>query len=114
MTRPTTRDDAVRQGASHGNAAVGLREWLSGLPKSSRPQVVATFDTRVGKVRHLPGSAAKSASKVLRHLGYASAVKPESFYVADTAGPLLDGELGRAEAWGEHLGSEANARLRDG
>jgi flavodoxin len=110
MTRPTTREDAVRQGASHGSITLGLREWLEGLDKSSHAQLIATFDTRVGKVRHLPGSAAKSAGKVLRHLGYSAAVKPESFYVADTAGPLLDGELQRAEAWGEHLGTEAAAR----
>jgi hypothetical protein len=66
---------------------------------------VATFDTRVDKVRHLPGSAAKAAAKAVRRRGYLPAARPESFYVTDVAGPLLEGELDRAEAWGEALTS---------
>jgi hypothetical protein len=65
---------------------------------------VATFDTRVEKVRHLPGSAAKGAAKVAHRLGFKAAAKPESFYVQDVTGPLLAGELDRAQAWGERLG----------
>ena len=33
MTRTSTREDAVRQGATHHPAAVGLREWLAQLPE---------------------------------------------------------------------------------
>jgi hypothetical protein len=29
--------------------------------------------------------------------------------VVDTPGPLVDGELKRAEAWGDELGAEAEA-----
>jgi hypothetical protein len=72
--------------------------------------MVATFDTRVGKVRHLPGSAAKSAAKALRKIGYTAVVPPESFWVADVAGPLLDGELDRARAWGEELAAVAERK----
>lgn len=101
MTRGSTREDAVRQGAAgHGD---GIREWIDRLHRGPHSEMVATFDTRVGKVKHLPGSAAKAAAKALRRLGYGSAAKPESFFVADTAGPLLDGELDRARAWGEQL-----------
>jgi flavodoxin len=113
MSRPSTRTDAIEQGASHGSTATGLREWLDGLGKGSHHQLVAAFDTRVAKVRHLPGSAAKSAAKTLRRLGYSAALKPESFYVSDTAGPLLDGELQRAEEWGCHLGIAAQERFAD-
>ncbi|HEX5770316.1 MAG TPA: hypothetical protein VFY11_05075, partial [Nocardioidaceae bacterium] len=70
-------------------------------------ELVATFDTRVAKVRHLPGSAAKSAAKALRKLGYTAVVPPESFWVADVSGPLLDGELARARAWGEQVAAAA-------
>jgi hypothetical protein len=68
---------------------------------------MATFDTRVAMVRQLPGSAAKAAAKQVRrhHLGKLVAV--ESFYVADTAGPLLEGELVRAEGWGSTLAHAA-------
>lgn len=105
MTRQATRVDAVSQGASHGTAEAGLREWLATLPAGSQSQPVATFDTRVDKVRHLPGSAAKAAAKAVRRRGYLPAARPESFYVTDVAGPLLEGELDRAEAWGEALAS---------
>ena len=105
MTRQATRVDAVSQGASHGTSETGLREWLATLPAGSRSLPVATFDTRVDKVRHLPGSAAKAAAKVVRRRGYLLAARPESFYVADVAGPLIEGELDRAAAWGETLTS---------
>ena len=64
---------------------------------------MATFDTRVTTVRHLPGSAAKAAAKTARRHGYDRVGHPESFYVHDSEGPLLDGELARATAWGRDL-----------
>jgi hypothetical protein len=110
LSRPSTRVDAVRQGAAHTDTTVGLREWLEALHAGPHSELVATFDTRVAKVRHLPGSAARRAAHLTKHSGYDAAAKPTSFYVADVAGPLLDGELARAEAWGDRLGREAQAR----
>lgn len=107
MTRESTRQDAVRQGATHGSKDVGVREWLEQLRQGKRAELVATFDTRVDKVRHLPGSAAKGAAKTAHRLGFKAAAKPESFYVRDVSGPLLEGELDRARAWGERLGTAA-------
>lgn len=106
MSRPGTREDAVRQGAT----AVldgGVREWLAGLPVGH--EEVATFDTRVDKVRRLPGSAARGMAKSLRRKGYRPVVAPESFYVRDTAGPLLPGEADRARAWAVELGLQLTA-----
>ena len=57
---------------------------------------VAVFDTRIDKVRHLPGSAAKRAARVLRSHGFEVLDRPTSFYVADLKGPPNDGELDRA------------------
>ncbi len=108
MSREGTRDDAVTRGASHASK-VGIREWLDQLAPGPHAERVATFDTRVGKVRHLPGSAARSAAKSARKHGYGPATKPESFYVEDVEGPLLDGEVERARAWGEHLGASTAA-----
>ncbi len=110
MTRASTRDEAVKQGAKHGGTAVGIREWLEHLHAGPHSELVATFDTRVDRVRHLPGSAARKAAHVAHKHGYDPAAKPESFYVVDSAGPLVDGELARAEEWGEHLGADAEAR----
>jgi hypothetical protein len=106
MTRPGTRADAASQ-ASGGvvSGVIGLREWLASLPKAQPRQLAATFDSRVDKVRRLPGSAARGAAKRLRHLGFRLVAPPESFYVTDTLGPLLDGELDRARRWGAELGS---------
>jgi hypothetical protein len=110
MTRPRTRADAARQ-ATGGvvSAVVGLREWLETLPKAQPGQLAATFDSRVDKVRRLPGSAARGAAKRLRHQGFRLVAPPESFYVTDTQGPLLDGELERARRWGAELGAALEA-----
>ena len=102
MTRESTRQDAQRQGAVTGHVDRGLRELIAELPPSLT-MPVATFDTRVAKAKHLPGSAARSATKQLRRHHHAEVQAQESFYVEDTAGPLLDGELDRAAAWGENL-----------
>lgn len=105
MTRPATRVSAAEQGAREGSQTLGIREWLGHQRKGPHSQVVAMFDTRAGKVRHLPGSAARGAAALARRLGYAAAAKPESFYVHAVTGPLVDGELDRAQVWGEELGA---------
>lgn len=110
MSRVSTREDAHRQGATHGEVSGGLREWLAGLASGSHHPSVAAFDTRVTKVRRIPGSAARKAARVARQLGYPVSEPPESFYVLDTDGPLADGELERARAWGDLVGAHLEAR----
>ena len=107
LSRKSTREDAVRQGADASRAAFGVREWLTTLEaafpvSAGRPQV-AVFDTRVEKVRRLPGSAAKRAAKVLRSYGFDVLDGPTSFYVADVQGPVTFGEFDRAREWGARL-----------
>ena len=108
MSRPTTREDAVRQGAGQGAGqglvSRGLREWLGALPPDLQGLSAAAFDTRVSRVRRLPGSAARSATRVLRRHRAELLAPPESFFVDDVAGPIGDDELARARAWGERLG----------
>lgn len=106
MPRQSTREDAVRQGARAASTATGIREWIDHLRAGPHSEKVATFDTRIGKARHMPGSAAKAAAKGMRKHGYSTLVKPESFYVDDVAGPLRQGEVERARAWGEKLAAE--------
>ena len=105
LSRPSTRADAIRQGAKQGDERRGLREWLEQLPHGRGGEVVATFDTRVRRVRHLPGSAARNAVKLVRSKGYPT-TSARSFYVEDVSGPLLPGELDRATAWGRELASD--------
>jgi hypothetical protein len=109
LSRPGTRQSAAEQaGEDLVSAGIGLREWLAAVPRGSG-RVAAAFDTRVKKPG-LPGSAARAAGKRLRRLGYHLVVRPASFYVAGTPGPLLPGERERARTWGEKLGSEFAAR----
>jgi hypothetical protein len=80
---------------------VGIREWIDQLGTGQELRF-ATFDTKVEKVRHLPGSAAKKAAKALRRRGLRMATAPMSFFVTDTPGPLVDGELERAARGGNN------------
>lgn len=109
LSRPTTREDARRQGAGVAADGPGLREWLDGLPAGAHHPRMAAFDTRVTKVRRIPGSAARKATRVVGSLGYAVAERPESFFVEDVDGPLADGELERARAWGDRIGTHLEA-----
>jgi hypothetical protein len=115
LSRRSTRDDAVRQGADPERALLGVREWLTTLdtvlPAARRP-LVAVFDTRVEKVRRLPGSAARRAARDLRAQGLELLDRPTSFYVTDTQGPLPPAELERARAWGRQLADLARDRER--
>jgi len=78
-----------------------MSSWLEALPAGHGR--AAAFDTQV---RGPFGSAAPAISKALEHAGYQSTAKPAGFIVAGKYGPLREGELERARAWGEELGRE--------
>ena len=116
LSRPSTRADAVRQGASPERAASGLREWLGAWPPLD-PQhcpVAAVFDTRVSKVRRLPAAAGPRAARLVRRRGLTVLGHPQAFLVSDVRGPLLDGELERAVAWGLVLAADLGCRVSPG
>ena len=106
MSRVSTRRDAVKQGDVVMPVEVGIREWLGALAAdaSSGRLEVATFDTRIAKVRRLPGSAARSAAKLLRKLGFRLISPSASFFVDESTGPIREVEIERARRWGEQLG----------
>lgn len=103
MTREETRADAIELGAAHGAREFGLREWIDRLPTRHGGPSLATFGTRSLGRRRMPGSAARAAARAARRHGYDEAVPAESFFVADTDGPLVPGELERASDWGRDL-----------
>ncbi len=110
LSRESTREDAVRQGGHpSGGPGTGLREWLAALPPPPSGVASAAFDTRVKK-RGVPGSAARGAEKRLAKLGYTQG-PTVSFWVDGVSGPLLDGELDRARAWGEELATQVAPRV---
>lgn len=79
----------------------GLRPWLRHLPRRAGGRA-ATFDTRLDRSAAMTGSAARGIARRLRHHGY-DVVSMESFMVDDAEGPLAEGELERARAWGVSL-----------
>jgi hypothetical protein len=107
MSRPSTREDAERKFPVEARGSTeGLREWLASLHGEGGP-TVAVFDTRIHTPVYL-GSAARGASRRLRHLGF-DVTAVTSFFVGGTTGPLDQGELTRARAWGAGL-AESVAR----
>lgn len=110
LSRPATRQDAVRQGASQSRMSTGIREWLGALDRGDGRAMpaVAAFDTRVARARRLPAASGR-ISRAARRLGFRVITHPEGFLVEDTKGPLVDGEVDRATTWGRTL-----ARLERG
>lgn len=104
LSRPSTRADAVRRGASPSRGETGLREWMAGIaPATESSPAVAVFDTRASKVKRLPTAAAHTLARLARRKGYRIVGRPEGFLVDDVEGPIVDQGLERAEAWGRSL-----------
>jgi hypothetical protein len=105
LSRPSTREDAVQQGAPAERIRTGVREWLQSASPlgADRTGMAAMFDTRVRKVRHLPKSAGTRGRHVLQRLGFTVLARPEGFVVDDVRGPLIEGEVERAVTWGRDL-----------
>ncbi|MGO4103733.1 flavodoxin family protein [Leifsonia sp. YAF41] len=108
MTRASTREGAVTERGAPQAPERGIREWLVALTPPGRAVAATTFDTRVNAPR-LPGSAAKAAKRELKELGFDIVVKQKSFHVHGYEGPLIDGELDRAEQWGRDIAKAASA-----
>jgi hypothetical protein len=113
LSRPSTRADAMRQGARPGAATTGLREWLDSMsPGSGAPHhLAAAFDTRVTKVRRLPKAASTRAAHLLTRYGYQMVSRPTPFLVQDLKGPVVAGELDHAVTWGRVVALAARERL---
>jgi len=110
LTRESTRASAKEQAAgSVVSAGIGVREWLETLPHPLHTTDAAAFDTRVTPAR-VPGSAAKGIAKRLRNRGFHLALDPQTFWVTGTPGPLAEGELERARAWGRELAATVSVK----
>jgi hypothetical protein len=92
-------DVEVEPGAAEGP---GLRGWLKGI--SGDGKAAAAFDTRLDRSPTVTGVAARGIARRLRRRGFELLGDHESFLVEDSEGPLVDGELERARAWGAALG----------
>ncbi|MGH2717026.1 MAG: flavodoxin family protein [Actinomycetota bacterium] len=106
LSGPFSRKAAKGQAGIHPvNLSVGLREFLDSVGDGGG-RAAAAFDTRFSKPKWLTGSAATQASRRLRRIGFSVVSEPKSFFVEAMRGPLAEGELDRARAWGERLAAQ--------
>jgi flavodoxin len=75
-----------------------MSSWLKALPKGQGRS--AAFET---KIRGPWGNAVSAISKGLEQAGYTPLDKPKGFIVSGKFGPLRDGEVDKARAWGAEL-----------
>ena len=84
-----------------------LRELLAATPEGALSEVaVAAFDTSYHVPLEQSGSAAHNIAPVLGGLGGMLLVPPESFFVIGGEGPLEEGEIARATAWGAEVAAK--------
>jgi flavodoxin len=89
-------------GPTHAHSASQpLKAALKALPAGVLVGTrVATFDTRFRLPKLMTGSAASSASKLLKRAGASPMAPAESFFVSRDNPPQLEpGELERAASW---------------
>ena len=77
-----------------------LRSWLDALPAGAGSS--ASFETRIW---WSPGGATGAIDEALENKGYVPVAEGERFIVKGKYGPLRDGEIERARAWGAELAS---------
>ncbi|GAP12379.1 flavodoxins [Longilinea arvoryzae] len=92
----------------------GTKALLKTLPAGALQGIkVAAFDTRMDVkevnnafltfMERIFGYAAEPIGRKLAAAGGTLALKPEGFFVHGSEGPLWDGEIERAEKWGEKI-----------
>ncbi len=109
MTRTMSRTGAVEKAKEQGREEIldpdaegeGLREWFDALGQVAGTPATA-FDTH-GEPVLLAGGAARGIGKRLRKHGFTLVADPQGFVVEGMEGPMRDGELNKAEAWGHAL-----------
>lgn len=85
-----------------------LREWLDNLVPGKG--WFAAFETRIW---WSPRGATGTIEGKLKKAGYKKLTKAERFLVGGSYGPMKDGELERARAWGTELAEVARGHLLD-
>jgi len=85
-----------------------LRAWLADLPPGEG--LAAAFETRL---HWSPGGATGTIERGLEQAGYRRVAKGRRFVVTGQHGPLGEGELERARAWGRELAYAAGISSAD-
>lgn len=102
-------------------AMPAAKSFIAKMPSGNLKGInVAAFDTRIstsdiksGFLRYMVnlfGYAAEPLARKLKRKGGELITDPEGFIVNGTKGPLKEGELERAEAWGRQIKSMAEEK----
>jgi hypothetical protein len=111
LSRPSTRESAAQAAAKPASGLTlepdatgpGLREWVQDVGQWREPHTrVVCFDTRMRAPMGFSGSAGRALARRLRRSGWPVHTAVEGFVVTKR-NELVEGELARAHAWGEHL-----------
>jgi flavodoxin I len=88
-----------------GRATKPMQEFVESIPKSVAEKArLAAFDTRISmKFAQIFGYAATRMADALAQKGGELKLPPEGFIVKGRNGPLAEGELDRASAWGKTI-----------
>jgi flavodoxin len=88
-----------------GRPTKPLQAFLDSIPKSVAEKLsIAAFDTRMSmKFAKIFGYAAVRLSAQFQANGSTVKSQPQGFIVKGRTGPLAEGELERASAWGREL-----------
>ncbi|HSK91912.1 MAG TPA: hypothetical protein VK875_11435 [Euzebyales bacterium] len=112
-------DSSRGEGAATSDTPVtvpgsGLREWLPQLAAAPGRTQAAVYDTRLANPRFLDwvDHASTSIVRHLRRAGFRMLAPAEHFYVSAGTGPLVEGEIECAQAWGEGLAAQLPAAQR--
>jgi len=96
--RESIRANPGKAPATPDLSAPSMRSWLETLPSGSGR--FAAFETRIW---WSPGSATSGIARGLSGAGYRPVSEPHRFVVTGRWGPLREGEIERARAWGADL-----------
>jgi flavodoxin len=107
MAVEAAHEDAGTHVEPDAAAEPGLRAWLRDLGTVVGVRAAA-FDTRLDRSPWFTGLASRGIERRLRHHGY-DVIATESFLVKESEGPLEEGELERARAWGQQLANTIHA-----
>jgi hypothetical protein len=107
LSRPASRREAAGMTPDGPiSTGIGIREWLEAAEAATGTRAAA-FDTRIN---HVPGSAARAATRRLRRSGFAIIARPASFMVEKTLGPLAPGQLDRVRSWAIEIAAAMRTR----
>ena len=109
MAVEAVHEDGTGHVEPHASDEPGLRAWIRELSTGAGVRAAA-FDTRADKAAWLTGAASRGIATRLRHRG-CELLGTESFLVEASEGPLEQGELERASAWGAELAASVAAAV---